>query len=108
MATDLCLLPIPAVVKRIVTYDLKSKGMNIMARRGMRFGIFLAPFHAVGENPTLSMDRDMELIEWLDHLGYEKLGSANTILQAGKPSLLQRYLLVPQSREQKIFALVQA
>ena len=43
-----------------------------MARRGMRFGIFLAPFHAVGENPTLSMDRDMELIEWLDHLGYDE------------------------------------
>lgn len=44
-----------------------------MARRGMRFGIFLAPFHAVGENPTLSMDRDMELIEWLDHLGYDEV-----------------------------------
>jgi limonene 1,2-monooxygenase len=43
-----------------------------MARRGMRFGIFLAPFHAVGENPTLSMDRDMELIEWLDHLGFDE------------------------------------
>ena len=43
-----------------------------MARRGMRFGIFLAPFHAIGENPTLSMDRDMELIEWLDHLGYDE------------------------------------
>lgn len=44
-----------------------------MARRGMRFGIFLAPFHAIGENPTLSMDRDMELIEWLDHLGYDEV-----------------------------------
>lgn len=43
-----------------------------MARRGMRFGIFLAPFHAIGENPTLSMDRDMELLEWLDHLGYDE------------------------------------
>lgn len=43
-----------------------------MARRGMRFGVFLAPFHAVGENPTLGMDRDMELIEWLDHLGYDE------------------------------------
>ncbi len=43
-----------------------------MARRGMRFGIFLAPFHAIGENPTLGMDRDMELIEWLDHLGYDE------------------------------------
>lgn len=43
-----------------------------MARRGMRFGIFLAPFHSVGENPTLGMDRDMELVEWLDFLGYDE------------------------------------
>ena len=38
-----------------------------MARRGMSCGVFLAPFHELGENPTLAIDRDMELIEWLDH-----------------------------------------
>jgi limonene 1,2-monooxygenase len=43
-----------------------------MAHRGMKFGIFLAPFHRVGENPTLALGRDMELIEWLDHLGYDE------------------------------------
>ena len=43
-----------------------------MARRGMSFGVFLAPFHALGENPTVAMSRDMELIEWLDHLGYDE------------------------------------
>jgi limonene 1,2-monooxygenase len=36
----------------------------------MKFGIFLAPFHRLGENPTLAINRDIELIEWLDHLGY--------------------------------------
>jgi limonene 1,2-monooxygenase len=36
------------------------------------FGIFLAPFHPVNENPTLSLQRDFELIEWLDHLGYDE------------------------------------
>src|SRR5438309_5602890 len=36
------------------------------------FGIFLAPFHPVHENPTLSLQRDFELIEWLDHLGYDE------------------------------------
>ena len=41
--------------------------------RGMRFGIFLAPFHRVGENPTLALNRDMELIEWLDYLGYDEV-----------------------------------
>ncbi len=43
-----------------------------MPRRGMSFGVFLAPFHAIGENPTLSMERDMELIERLDQLGYDE------------------------------------
>jgi limonene 1,2-monooxygenase len=38
----------------------------------MKFGIFLAPFHALGENPTLAIHRDLELIEWLDHLGYDE------------------------------------
>ena len=43
-----------------------------MAHRGMKFGIFLAPFHRVGENPTLAIARDVELLEWLDHLGYSE------------------------------------
>ena len=44
-----------------------------MAHKGMKFGIFLAPFHRIGENPTLAMDRDMELIEWMDYLGYDEV-----------------------------------
>src|SRR5881396_2265568 len=44
-----------------------------MAHKGMKFGIFLAPFHRLGENPTLAMNRDMELIEWLDWLGYDEV-----------------------------------
>src|SRR5216110_1858268 len=44
-----------------------------MAHKGMAFGIFLAPFHRLGENPTLAMSRDMELIEWLDWLGYDEV-----------------------------------
>ena len=38
----------------------------------MKFGIFLGPFHRVGENPTLAMERDLELIEWLDKLGFDE------------------------------------
>ncbi len=38
----------------------------------MRFGIFLAPFHPVGQDPTISLERDLELIEWLDALGYQE------------------------------------
>src|SRR6267378_165870 len=44
-----------------------------MAHKGMTFGIFLAPFHRLGENPTLALNRDMELIEWLDWLGYDEV-----------------------------------
>src|SRR2546425_11246382 len=38
----------------------------------MKFGIFMGPFHRVGENPTLAIDRDLELVQWLDHLGYDE------------------------------------
>jgi limonene 1,2-monooxygenase len=38
----------------------------------MRFGIFLAPFHRTGENPTVALDRDLELIELLDKLNYDE------------------------------------
>jgi len=43
-----------------------------MAHDGLRFGIFLAPFHRVGDNPNLALHRDLELVQWLDHLGYDE------------------------------------
>ncbi len=43
-----------------------------MANSRLRFGIFLAPFHPVAENATLCLERDLELIEWLDQLGYDE------------------------------------
>ncbi len=42
-----------------------------MAHR-MRFGIFLAPFHKPGINPTLALEQDLELIQWLDRCGYDE------------------------------------
>ncbi len=44
--------------------------MTLPAR--MRFGIFMAPFHRVGENPTLGFERNLELVEWLDKLGFDE------------------------------------
>jgi limonene 1,2-monooxygenase len=38
----------------------------------LRFGIFLAPFHPAGQNPTLALQRDLELIERLDALGFDE------------------------------------
>jgi limonene 1,2-monooxygenase len=38
----------------------------------MKFGIFLAPFHPPGQDPALAYERDLELVEWLDQLGYDE------------------------------------
>ena len=44
-----------------------------MVQGPQRFGIFLAPFHAqVGQNPTLALERDLELIVHLDRLGFDE------------------------------------
>ena len=39
----------------------------------MRFGIFLAPFHKPGVNPTLALEQDLELVEWLDRCDYDEV-----------------------------------
>jgi limonene 1,2-monooxygenase len=38
----------------------------------LRHGVFLAPLHNMGENPNLLIHRDLELMEWLDRLGYDE------------------------------------
>jgi limonene 1,2-monooxygenase len=38
----------------------------------LRFGTFLAPFHPAGENPTLALQRDLEIVEHLDRCGYDE------------------------------------
>ncbi len=38
----------------------------------LRFGIFMAPFHRAGENPTLAIERDLELVAHLDRLGWDE------------------------------------
>ncbi len=42
------------------------------AAEDLKFGIFLAPFHPVGQNPTLALERDLQLIEHLDQLGFDE------------------------------------
>src|SRR5579875_2077636 len=43
-----------------------------MDERNLRSGIFLAPFHNLEENPTIALERDLELIELLDRLNYHE------------------------------------
>ena len=38
----------------------------------MRFGAFLAPFHDPRENPTLALERDLDLIVLMDRLGFDE------------------------------------
>jgi limonene 1,2-monooxygenase len=38
----------------------------------LRFGIFLAPFHPAGENPTTALQRDLDLVAHLDRLDYDE------------------------------------
>lgn len=40
--------------------------------RPQRFGIFLAPFHPPGQNPTVALERDLELVVHLDRLGFDE------------------------------------
>jgi limonene 1,2-monooxygenase len=39
----------------------------------MRFGIFLPPHHVpVGQNPTYSLERDVQLVQMLDRMGFDE------------------------------------
>lgn len=38
----------------------------------MRHGVFLAPYHSLREDPTLALQRDLELMEWLERLGFQE------------------------------------
>jgi limonene 1,2-monooxygenase len=39
----------------------------------MRFGIFLPPFHKPGINPTLALEQDLELVQWLDRCDHDEI-----------------------------------
>src|SRR6267154_1436199 len=49
-----------------------TRGAPSLTDRYLRTGIFLAPFHALDENPTLAIERDMELVQHLDRLNYHE------------------------------------
>ncbi|ONF95558.1 LLM class flavin-dependent oxidoreductase [Sphingomonas jeddahensis] len=43
-----------------------------MAGEKIRFGAFIAPFHPLDENPTLALERDLDLVVHMDKLGYDE------------------------------------
>jgi limonene 1,2-monooxygenase len=40
--------------------------------RTLRAGVFLPPFHPNDEDPLLCMERDFQLMQWLDELGFDE------------------------------------
>jgi limonene 1,2-monooxygenase len=38
----------------------------------MKFGVFMAPFHPLGDNPGLALERNVRTIEWLDEFRYDE------------------------------------
>ncbi|MCC2981462.1 LLM class flavin-dependent oxidoreductase [Sphingomonas sp. IC4-52] len=43
-----------------------------MAGDKIRFGAFIAPFHPLNENPTLALERDLDLVVHMDKLGFDE------------------------------------
>lgn len=39
----------------------------------MRFSLFMQPVHVPGESPTIAFERDLELIDWWDTLGFDEV-----------------------------------
>ena len=61
-----------------------------MTQITLRHGIFLPPFHPMEENPTACLDRDLELMVWLDRLGFHvRLKTADRVRGARIAFLLQ-------------------
>ena len=43
-----------------------------MTQIQLRHGVFLPPFHPMDENPAACFERDLELMQWLDRLGFHE------------------------------------
>src|SRR5271169_2949577 len=90
--THTMVLPCQLVCAPLAFSGMEAEPASIKRRtvpmsQRLRFGIFLAPFHKPGINPTLALQSDLELIQWLDRCGYDEawLGehhSAGTELSA--------------------------
>src|SRR4029077_14000588 len=55
-----------------IANPIPPKRTSRMNDRFVRTGVFLAPFHALAENPLLCLERDMELLVHLDRLNYHE------------------------------------
>ena len=42
----------------------------MMSATYLEHGLFVAPYHDIDESPTIALRRDLELVEWVDRLGF--------------------------------------
>ena len=67
----------PSDQQLYISVDVDYHGLATSERSqsvtGLRFGVFIAPYHSVYDNPTLSMRRDLELADRVDELGYDEV-----------------------------------
>ena len=44
-----------------------------MTDKPLRFGVFITPFHPVGQSPTTALEYDLERTVALDRLGFDEV-----------------------------------
>jgi limonene 1,2-monooxygenase len=49
-----------------------AKSRQTQLARPLSFGVFLTPFHPVGQSPTVALEYDLERTVALDRLGYDE------------------------------------
>lgn len=52
--------------------DAPFEGDSVHPSESLRFGAFLAPYHPLNADPALQLRRDIDLMEHLDHLGFDE------------------------------------
>ena len=73
----------------------------------MRFGAFITPNHRPDDDPTLALERDLQLVEHLMRLATTKPGLGSTMAQAGSTSHRRRRLLPLPASGRHIFGWAQ-
>ena len=43
-----------------------------MSSSFLEHGLFIAPYHDIDESPTIALRRDLELVQWVDRLGFKE------------------------------------
>ena len=52
--------------------DSDSEVVVRMEQLRLKFGVFMAPFHRLGDNLGLALERNIRTIQWLDELRFDE------------------------------------